>query len=643
MKIKSALIIFLIANLMLSCAALGAAFSIPDTIYIQSDGTISPESAPISQAGSIYTLTSDIASQVVVGCNNIVFDGAGHNIRGDDWGVALELSGINVVVQNVHLANWQAGIHGVYNNNTIKDCQITDCDYGFKIYAQYYIIEENQIENNNEVIRIGIGGLHFIAGNNFVNNKVGFSLYDSDNVIVQNNIINCSEAAFVLDNTGWAQTVYRNNFVGNAKSVTDYTYSNSIERPVQSEVAPWDNGVSGNYWSDYTGADRNGDGIGDSAEQISTYYRGEVLSFYSFTDRYPLMSQYNINTAFPSLPEAFIPKLTIPVPDNQEKALSFLKEVVGLDLTKYVPNLSYNNFDIDESTVTQNVQYQLKDGSKNYALATLRFTNTSLTYFNLGLSYSSWPSQDTYEAAKTFMQTYQAWTSDSDINTMVNQLKAAEPNQNLSTFTGNMAFKIRTESMQTSYQWNYKYYGAEYTGITLTIQNSTDIYNPIYFTDNRATSKIGNTKLEVSRSEAIAIAEQYVKNNFTYPLDRGNGTVLFVNDLNVANTTAALSTASRYDSTLYPCWDLRVVLDQTYDGNVVAVNLRLWADNGAVFSARTESAYNGADIIPSVLFLGLFSSIIGLAVLAVLVVVVVVVVLVIVLKETEKPKPTKLS
>jgi hypothetical protein len=484
---------------------------------------------------------------------------------------------------------------------------------------------------------VGLGGLHFIAGNNFIKDNVVFTFYDSDNVIVQNNVLNCS-TVFVLDHIGWDQTVYYNNFQSNTRSINDYTYSNSILRPVQSEVLPWDNGISGNYWSDYMGVDRNGDGIGDTAEQIATYYREDVLSFYSYTDRYPLISPYNTDASLPPIPKDLIAPQNLVVPNNNATAVSFLKDVVGLDTSKYVPNIRFNEVGVDSSTLSQRMQIELKDGSTQYAMVNMKFTADSLTSFDLDLStFSSWPAQNSYDAAKVFMEKYHAWTGESEVETMLTQLNNAGYAKNTTSQTENIAFKMTVDSYQLICKWNYNFEGVDYTGLTLKIQNFTGVNTPIDFQDNRATTKIGGTSLAISQSQAVSIAEQYVRTAFTYPLQRSNGTI-YINGLIPIDTTAILNTATRRDGALYPCWDLHVVLDQQYSGSVDAVNVRVWADNGAVFSARTESIYNSPSSILSSLGL---SPLLLLAILTPIPIIALVVVLAIVLYVTRKPKPAK--
>lgn len=51
------------------------------TIYINSDGSIDPSTAPISRDGNVYTLTQDIFESLYIHKSGITLDGAGHSIE----------------------------------------------------------------------------------------------------------------------------------------------------------------------------------------------------------------------------------------------------------------------------------------------------------------------------------------------------------------------------------------------------------------------------------------------------------------------------------------------------------------------------------------------------------------------------------
>lgn len=67
----------------------------------------------------------------------------------------------------------------------------------------------------------------------------------------------------------------------------------------RSENNTWDNGAEGNFWSDYTGRDGNGDGIGETPYTV----------YENFTDRYPLMNPVEIASVKVDVPE-YVPSQT---------------------------------------------------------------------------------------------------------------------------------------------------------------------------------------------------------------------------------------------------------------------------------------------------------------------------------------------
>jgi parallel beta-helix repeat protein len=152
--------------------------------------------------------------------------------------------------------------------------------------SEYNIIRNNSITNNSN------DGIHFehtgygyhnnntIAHNILLNNSKGIYLIMSEsNLIVSNNIISNNEVGIMLDmceGGGEFNRIHHNNFVNN---VVKQAYE--LGGPINT----WDHGYpsGGNYWSDYTGEDNDGDGIGDTPYEIP-----EGIN----EDRYPLMDPW---------------------------------------------------------------------------------------------------------------------------------------------------------------------------------------------------------------------------------------------------------------------------------------------------------------------------------------------------------------
>ena len=87
------------------------------------------------------------------------------------------------------------------------------------------------------------------------------------NVIRGNRIIGNNQTGIGID-YGENNIIARNSFMFNGSNGYDKGKDNY-----------WDNGKQGNYWGDYKGSDKNGDGIGDTPYQISP----------NGVDKYPLI------------------------------------------------------------------------------------------------------------------------------------------------------------------------------------------------------------------------------------------------------------------------------------------------------------------------------------------------------------------
>jgi len=202
------------------------------TVYIRANGSVDPPVAPILNVGNVsYTFTDDIYDSIVVERDNVVIDGDGYTVKGTGNGIYL--SG--------------------RSNVTIKNMEIKAFGYGIRLVrsSDNSISGNNITANNGSGIELEWSSNNAVSGNNTIaHNRWGISLaYSSNNIFYHNNFINNTNHASTDDNS----------------------------------VNAWDNGVEGNYWSNYTGVDANGDGIGDTPYEINE----------NNTDRYPLMKTWS--------------------------------------------------------------------------------------------------------------------------------------------------------------------------------------------------------------------------------------------------------------------------------------------------------------------------------------------------------------
>ena len=210
----------------------------------------------------------------------------GNTITGNNAAILLyDSSNHNSIVGNSITDNgdgiWSEFNPNPSNYNSIVGNNITNTRFGILIRSSSNdLIEGNTIANTEHGIWLSGSSCQYntIVGNNIINNDYGISLGGDPkyNSIVENNIANNGKGIYFSQSSN--NIIYNNNFIDNTIQVYDII----VEFP---DAAPsvniWDDGYSsgGNYWSNYTGQDANGDNIGDSPHIIDGNNQ----------DNYPLM------------------------------------------------------------------------------------------------------------------------------------------------------------------------------------------------------------------------------------------------------------------------------------------------------------------------------------------------------------------
>jgi parallel beta-helix repeat protein len=326
------------------------------SIHIRADGSIEPLTANITSVDNVtFTFTGEIHESIVIERDNIVVDGAGHEVQGTGSGTGIDLSGRgNVTIKNVTIKTFNEGIGGAHTsyNNAIVGNNITnngDGIVGFSFNnsivgnsisanSRYGVllasssnnnivgnniakntvngvvlssssnnsIVGNNITNNGDGVVLSSSSNNSIVGNNITNNGDGIIGSSSDNSIVGNNISANSryglDLAFSLNNRIIGNSVTNNrNGIQLTSSSGNLIYQNDFEDNsanayVQMSSYPnsWDEGypVGGNYWSDYD--------VNDFCRGLYQNENGsDGIGDTPFTidpnntDRYPLMGMFS--------------------------------------------------------------------------------------------------------------------------------------------------------------------------------------------------------------------------------------------------------------------------------------------------------------------------------------------------------------
>jgi len=176
-------------------------------------------------------------------------------------------------------SNDKPSLNNILSNNIARNCL-----YGINLWSSTSnTLINNTALNNGQGIGLWGASNNNVINNNALNNGNGIVLETSNNNILNNNTMNSNDYGIYL-NSSDNNKIYLNNFVNNSDNVYSLESTNiwnSTEKITYTYEGKTFKNYLGNYWSDYTGSDTNGDGIGDTPYSID-----------SDKDKYPLMEHW---------------------------------------------------------------------------------------------------------------------------------------------------------------------------------------------------------------------------------------------------------------------------------------------------------------------------------------------------------------
>jgi len=338
---KLLLAIFMLVAIFL----LGACSCIPQArakgpIYIRTDGTVDPSTAPIQREENVYFLTENVTADeygIVVEKDDIIIDGNGYVLYGTgsstSKGVSVS-SRNNITIRNFVIELWGDGVlisnsssivvsdNRISNNkfcgirlaDSCSNCTVygndisannasgiamqpsnshcnisannlTKHDIGIAvIWSSYCSVQENNIKDNSVGLSLEWSWNNSVSNNEITaNSQIGIHFtYSSSNIVFGNNITNSLEGVKIDHSSNNA--LYHNRFINNAIQANTTVGS----------INGWDNGYpsGGNYWNDFVDTDQN---RGPNQDQLGSdgIWDNPYLIDNNNIDNYPIVPEFS--------------------------------------------------------------------------------------------------------------------------------------------------------------------------------------------------------------------------------------------------------------------------------------------------------------------------------------------------------------
>jgi hypothetical protein len=274
-----------------------------------------------------------------------------------------------------------------------------------------------------------------------------------------------------------------------------------------------------------------------------------------------------------------------------EKVPNFLQNVTKIDTNQYTISLLSNTIQsrADFGGVAEEVmQYALTSSQSNINID-FRFRNSHFSRYQLGLVesapiFTQIQPNSVLQNAKGVLGRYIIFSGDDYLRNMSNLLNSVNGVDDAMVTQGNMKLQISSSGGSVVFLWMYTENGIDFQakGLQMTFQNNilTSMLDGYFlFT-------IGETKLAVSRDQAVTIAKSYVK-TLTWTIGGQQ-----VSGFNVVDPPLSVQLVPHNRGSslaLIPYWYVQMRLDKTYEGGINEVTVGIYADTSKVTDVQMLS------------------------------------------------------